>query len=297
MTRILLTGSTGQVGAELTATLASVGELLACDHRRLDLADPAAIRATVREFRPTIIVNAAAYTAVDLAESEPDLAMAVNGAAPGVFAEEAARTGALLVHYSTDYVFNGEQPEPYTEEDSTDPLNIYGRTKRAGELAIRATSAKHLILRTSWVYGATGKNFLVTIRRLAAARDELKIVNDQFGAPTWCRDIATATAAMLGHLTTIDPVRAAGLSGTYNLSAEGATSWFEFAAAIFADSPLAPESRRAKLVAIPSSEYPTPAARPRNSVLAHDKLHRRFGLKLPPWRTSLQACLAGLAAK
>jgi len=292
LTRILLTGKTGQVGAELVAALAPFGEVFACDHSALDLADPAAIVATVRDIRPAIIVNAAAYTAVDHAESEPALAMAVNGAAPGLLADEALRLNAVLVHYSTDYVFDGTKSEPYDEDDAPNPLNVYGRTKLAGERAVQASGANHLILRTSWVYGASGKNFLVTILRLAAERDELKIVNDQIGAPTWCRDIASATSAILTRLTHKAPAEFGALTGIYNLSAQGSTSWHEFAAAILAETPAAPTKSRAKLVPIPTSEYPLPAARPRNSILRHDKLRRTFGVELPHWLASLKACLA-----
>lgn len=292
MTRILLTGKSGQVGAELVAALAPLGEVVACDRSTLDLADAAAIAATVRKLRPDLIVNAAAYTAVDRAESEPELAMAVNGAAPGLLAEEAARLNALLVHYSTDYVFDGSKHGPYSEEDAPNPLNVYGRTKLAGECAVRASGAKHLILRTSWVYAAAGKNFLTTILRLAAERDELKIVNDQIGAPTWCRDIAAATAAILRRLTGPAATDAGALYGIYNLTAQDSTSWHGFAEAILALSSAAGTGSRAKLVPIPTSGYPLPAARPRNSVLSHDKLRRAFGIELPHWRASLEACLA-----
>jgi dTDP-4-dehydrorhamnose reductase len=200
VTRILLTGRNGQVGAELVTALAPLGDVCAFDHATLDLGDAAAIVAAVRKTSPDVIVNAAAYTAVDRAEAEPALAMAINGTAPGILAAEARRLGAWVVHFSTDYVFDGRKSGAYTEQDAPNPLNVYGRTKLAGERAVQAAGAKHLILRTSWVYGATGKNFLVTIRRLAAERDELKIVDDQFGAPTWCRDIATGTAAILARV-------------------------------------------------------------------------------------------------
>jgi dTDP-4-dehydrorhamnose reductase len=289
--RILLTGKTGQVGGKLAAALAPLGQLLACDRSQLDLANPAAISTTVREFMPDVIVNAAAYTAVDKAESEQELAMAINGTAPGMLAEEALRIGALLVHYSTDYVFDGRKKEPYTEDDATNPLSVYGRTKLAGETAIRASGARHLILRTSWVYDMTGKNFLVTIRRLAAERDELKIVNDQIGAPTWCRSIATATAAILVRLAYQKQLQSKDVSGIYNLTAEGSTSWYDFAASILNDPANLPTERRAKLVPIPTSEYPTAATRPLNSVLTHDKLQRTFGIWMPTWQAGLRSCL------
>jgi dTDP-4-dehydrorhamnose reductase len=293
LTRILLTGKTGQIGGELLAALAPLGEVLACDRNRLDLADPVAVVATVREFRPAIIVNAAAYTAVDRAESEPALAMAVNGTAPGILAEEALRLDAMLVHYSTDYVFDGSKREPYTEDDAPNPLNAYGRSKLAGDRAVQASGAKHLILRTSWVYGATGKNFLVTMRRLAAERAELKIVNDQFGAPTWCRDIAAATATIVARVLRTGGAQPGAPSGIYNLSAQGRASWHEFAAAILEEMGATTTNPRPRLVPIPASEYPTPAVRPRNSVLSHDKLRHTFGVELPHWRASVAACLAG----
>jgi dTDP-4-dehydrorhamnose reductase len=292
LTRILLTGKTGQVGAELVTALAPLGEVFACDRSTLDLADPAAIAATVRGIRPAIIVNAAAYTAVDRAESEPALAMAVNGAAPGILADEALRLDAVLVHYSTDYVFDGTKREPYDEDDPPNPLNVYGRTKLAGDCAVQASGAKHLNLRTSWVYGATGRNFLVTILRLAAERDELKVVYDQVGAPTWCRDIATATSAILTQVTTRTTAEFGNPQGIYNLSAQGSASWHEFATEILAHAPSAAARPTVRLTPIPTSEYPAAAARPRNSMLRHDKLLRTFGIELPHWLTSLKTCLA-----
>jgi dTDP-4-dehydrorhamnose reductase len=288
--KILLTGRNGQVGGELVAALAPLGEVYACDRGTLDLANPAAITATVRKLKPDVIVNAAAYTAVDRAEAEPALAMAVNGTAPGILAEEASRLNALLVHYSTDYVFDGTKRGSYDEEDAPNPLNTYGRSKLAGERAVQASGAPHLILRTSWVYAATGKNFLVTIKRLAAERDELKIVADQIGAPTWCRDIATATATLIARMVADGSTRAA--TGIYNLTAQGSTSWHDLAAAIIAHSAKAGPKPPPKLIAIPASEYPLPAARPANSILSHDKLRRVFGIELPDWRVSLAACLA-----
>lgn len=296
MKKILLTGKTGQVGAELAVALAPLGTVIACDRRALDLADPAAIAATVRKIRPAIIVNAAAYTAVDRAESEPELAMAVNGTAPGILAEEAARLGAVLVHYSTDYVFDGVKQGHYDEDDAPNPLNVYGRTKLAGERAVLASGANYLILRTSWVYGAAGKNFLVTIRRLAAERDELKVVNDQIGAPTWCRDIAHVSGAILTRLMNSGGTEFGAAKGIYNLSAQGGTSWYDFAAAILANASAPAAKPRAKLIPIPTSEYPSAAARPRNSLLSHDKLRRTLGIELPHWLASLKACLAAVSA-
>jgi len=292
LTRILLTGSGGQIGNELKTALAPLGELMACDRKRLDLTDSAAMLAAVREFRPTIIVNAAAYTAVDRAESEPDLALLVNGIAPGILAEEARRLDAMIVHYSTDYVFDGSKDSPYTEDDAPNPLSAYGRSKLAGDRAVQTSGAKHLILRTSWVYGATGKNFLLTIRRLAREREELRIVNDQFGAPTWSREIATATAGILTRVLNAERTQARAESGIFNVTAQGRATWHEFATAII-DATSAPRARsKTRVVPIPASEYPTPAIRPRNSVLSHVKLRRIFALELPDWRASVSKCLA-----
>jgi dTDP-4-dehydrorhamnose reductase len=295
MRRILLTGATGQVGWELQRALLPLGDVIATGRRQADLAHPDSIRTAVRELRPDVIINAAAYTAVDKAESEPELAMTVNGVAPGVLAEEARRARALLVHYSTDYVFDGAQPRPYSETDAPNPINVYGRTKLAGENAVRQVGAPHLIFRISWVYGARGKNFFLTVQRLAADRDELPIVGDQIGAPTWSRAIAEATVAVLdrGGIWRDDKVDPQGASaeiqGTYHLSAAGATSWHGFAQAILsAASP--GTARQARLTSIPSEEHQAPAARPKNSLLSNEKLARVFGLVLPDWQTQLRRC-------
>lgn len=285
--RILLTGRDGQVGHELARSLAPLGELIALDRRALDLSDPDSIRARVREHRPDWIVNAAAYTAVDRAESEEALALAINAAAPGVLAEEARRIGAGLLHYSTDYVFDGAQAGPYVEDDAPNPRNAYGRSKRAGEDAVRAAGAAHLILRTSWVYGLRGRNFLRTILRLAGERDELKIVDDQFGAPTWSRLIAESSALLLARLGG-DRDAWQALSGIYHLSAGGRTSWHGFARAILE---YVPAERRPRLTPIPGADYPTPARRPANSVLANDKLQAAFGLRMPSWEAGLALCM------
>lgn len=284
MNRILLTGIHGQVGRELLRALQPLGEVIAFDRPALDLAQPDRIRASVRGAKPGIIVNPAAYTAVDKAESEPELALAINGAAPGILAEEARRLGALLVHFSTDYVFDGAKPEPYVESDVAAPLNSYGRSKLAGERAIEATGCRHLIFRTCWVYGLRGRNFLRTMLRLAAERDELAVVADQFGAPTWARLIAEATALALARHT--------GQQGIYHLAAAGATSWHGFAEAIVA------RAHRTGLLAgqppvrrLASTEYPTPAARPANSRLDCTRLERDFSLRLPDWETQLELCL------
>ncbi len=283
MLRILLAGKTGQVGWELQRTLAALGQVIALDRRGMDLADPDSIRSAIRACDPRIIVNAAAYTAVDQAESEPDLALAINGLAPGIMAEEAKKLGALLVHYSTDYVFDGAKTAPYVEEDAPNPINAYGSSKLAGERAVAASGARYLILRTSWVYGARGKNFLRTILRLAQERDELRIVDDQIGAPTWCRSIAEATAQVLAYIQTRDAPEA---YGTYHLSAAGSTSWFGFAQAILEHS-----GSSCKAIPIPTREYPLPARRPANSVLSNARLNARFGITLPDWRAALKLCL------
>ena len=290
--RILLTGANGQVGWELQRTLSCLGEVIALDSQALNLADAVAIRRKVREIAPQIMVNSAAYTAVDKAESEVDLARAVNATAPGILAEEAARLGALLVHYSTDYVFNGSGPTPWREDDTCDPLNVYGATKLEGERLIQASGCRHLIFRTSWVYGARGSNFLLTMRRLMRERPELKIVDDQMGAPTWCRDLAEATAQVLSQMMSpLFDAEKGTASGVYHMSNAGETSWHGFAQAIQALD--APDETRtpARLLAIPGSEYPTPARRPLNSRLDNARLEQTFGLRLQDWRSALTLCM------
>ncbi len=290
MRKILLTGKSGQVGWELQRTLAPLGQVIALDVADLDLAQPDAIRRMVQTIKPDIIVNPAAHTAVDKAESEPELAMAINGVAPGIFAEEARKLDALLVHYSTEYIFDGRKPGAYVEDDTPTPLSVYGKSKLAGEQAIRAAGCRHLILRTSWVYGARGKNFMLTMLRLARERSELRIVDDQIGAPTWCRSLAEVTALILAQLyapgTSSETVAQA--SGTYHLTSSGSVSWHGFAAEIMRMAAVQPMPR---LVAIPSHEYPTPATRPMNSVMSNDKLVRTFGLATGDWRDNLQLCL------
>ena len=290
--RILLTGANGQVGWELQRSLSALGEVIALDSKALDLADGAAIRRQVRAIAPQIIVNSAAYTAVDKAESEAEAARAVNATAPGILAEEAARLGAVLVHYSTDYVFNGSGSIPWREDDVCEPLNVYGASKLEGERLIQASGCRHLIFRTSWVYGARGSNFLLSMRRLMRERPELKIVDDQRGAPTWCRDLAEATAQVLSQL--VSPLLAAENTtpwGIYHMSNAGETSWHGFAQAIQALD--APDETRAptSLLAIPSGDYPTPARRPLNSRLDNAKLEQTFGLRLQDWRSALALCM------
>ncbi len=291
MKTILLTGANGQVGWELQKALAPLGHVVALAREQLDLSQADEIRKVVRAHAPAIIVNPAAYTAVDKAESEPDLAMAVNGIAPGVFAEEAKRLGALLIHYSTDYVFDGNKSTAYLETDTPNPQSVYGRTKLAGEDAIRMVGGRHLILRTSWVYGVHGGNFAKTMLRLAKERDELRVVADQFGAPTWARLLATSTARILQR--DVD----AGSSGVYHLTAGGRTSWHQYAEEVVRlarqyDVSLA--NKALTIHPIATHEYPVPAKRPANSVLATDKIREAFGLTLPQWQDDLAACVREL---
>lgn len=286
--RILLTGSNGQVGNALRATLAPLGNVLATDRSSLDLASPDSIRALIRDCKPGLIVNAAAYTAVDRAETEADLAMAVNGIAPGVLAEEAKRLGAVLVHYSTDYVFDGTKSAAYSETDTPNPLSVYGKTKLSGEQAIQAVGGAHYILRTSWVYAAAGANFLNTMLRLARERPELRIVDDQTGAPTWARAIAEMTVRML-------PAVADGKDphyGLYHMTATGTVSWFGFAQAIFAAAQKIDHTITIpQLIPITAAEYPLPAQRPANSRLDTARLEKIFGIKPDPWPAMLEQCL------
>lgn len=285
--QILITGKNGQVGWELTRTLSTIGSVVAVDIDECDLTDAAAISKLVREINPAIIVNPAAYTAVDKAESEPDLAHAINTVAPGIFATEAKKQNALMVHYSTDYVFDGSKETAYVESDTPNPKSVYGKTKLDGEVAVRESGAQHLIFRLSWVYGLRGANFLLTMQRLAKEREELRIVNDQFGAPTWCRMIAEATAAILAqHVAS--PIEK---SDTYHLTAGGKTSWYNFAKAIFELSPDAAEFRLKNALPIPTEAYPTPASRPTYSVLSNQKLVDTFGVQLPNWDNQLKLAL------
>jgi dTDP-4-dehydrorhamnose reductase len=256
----------------------------------LDLADLAQIRSTVRELKPSVIVNPAAYTDVDKAETDVDAAMRLNGEAPGVLADEAARIGAVLVHYSTDYVFDGTKSAPYVEDDATNPQNVYGKSKLAGEQAIAESGCAHLILRTSWVYGVRGKNFLLTMLKLGAERPELRVVADQIGAPTWSNTIATSTSHILAQgfaANNIDWWRER--SGVYHLTAAGETSWHGFAKAILE---IAMGEKAPNMVPIGTSDYPVPAKRPANSRMSHGKLTSTFGLTLPDWQDALRLCMA-----
>ena len=276
------TGSAGQLGFELVRLLEPHGDVVAADRARLDLADPDAIVAAVRGAKPKLVVNAAAYTAVDLAEKERELAAAVNARAPGILAEEAKRAGAVLIHYSTDYVFDGASTTPYAEDAPTAPVNVYGATKLDGERAIAAVGGASLVFRTSWVYGRRGRNFLRTIERLAAERDELRIVADQIGVPNWSRTLAEATERVVAQGLPALVERA----GLYHLSSTGRASWYEFAQAIVGSA------AKPRVVPITTAEYPLPARRPAFAVLDTSRFTATFGFALPDWRDALARCLA-----
>lgn len=294
MTRILLTGGTGQVGWALRTSLAAAGELWVPDKSALDIGSAEAIAAAVRGFRPQMIVNAAAYTDVDRAETEQPLANAINAVAPGILAQEARRQGAALVHFSTDYVFDGSKPSPYREDDAANPLNAYGRSKLAGERAVRASGAVHLILRLGWVFSSRRRNFLLAILGKAREQATLEVVSDQIGAPTWAGHIAEAVARCVGEFNcgaSFDVERFAGYAGTYHLAAGGAASRFEFAAAIVDRFGL-----DLRLVPIASTALQAPARRPLNCLLACDKFRARFGFGLPEWQEGLRLCREELSA-
>ncbi|HXR56112.1 MAG TPA: dTDP-4-dehydrorhamnose reductase [Casimicrobiaceae bacterium] len=278
---ILLTGARGQLGRELAFALRGVGDVVACDRATLDLGDADRIVDVVRRSRPHVIVNAGAYTAVDRAERERDRAFVVNADAPRVLAEEAKRANAILVHYSTDYVFDGAATTPYDESAPPHPLNVYGESKLAGELAIAASGASSIVLRTSWVYGREGQNFLVTMQKLAASRTEINVVDDQIGVPNWTRWLADTTAAILGR----DRTWLADRTGLYHLCALGRASWYDFAHEILRDR------ADVRVTPIPTSQYPTPARRPAYGVLDAARFARTFGIGLPDWQTLLHECL------
>ena len=296
--KVLLLGKDGQVGWELQRALAPLGELVALGRQGAqglcgDLGDMAGLRATVRELQPDVIVNAAAYTAVDRAESEPELAEAINGLAPGVLAEEAAAQGALLIHYSTDYVFEGEGERPWQEDDPAAPVNAYGMSKWHGEEAVRAANPFHLILRTQWVYAARGRNFLSTMLRLAAERDSLQVVDDQFGAPTHAELIADVTAHAM-RAVQAQP----SLVGTYHLAARGITTWHgyaRYAIGLARDLGWPIQVRDESIVAVDTSAFPTPARRPHNSRLALGRIEQAFGLSLPDWRGGVERTIQELS--
>jgi dTDP-4-dehydrorhamnose reductase len=309
---ILLTGKNGQVGWELQRTIAPLGNVIAVGREEMDLADPDSIRRVIREIKPSLIINAAAYTAVDKAEEEPELAMAVNGTAVGVLAEEAKKRNALFIHYSTDYIFDGTKPTPYTEEDAPNPINAYGRSKLAGEEAIKQTDCEHIIFRTSWVYAARGNNFLKTMLRLAREQDELKAVADQFGAPTSAELIADVTALTLYRINAnpmqesplplkegwgegFNQIVANKLSDTYHLVASGETSWHGYSQLVLETAIKNGHNLRIspdQVIPIKTADYPLPAKRPANSTLDTIKLCQTFGVTLPPWEFHIKRAVA-----
>jgi len=293
--RLMVTGVTGQVGWELLRSLAPLGEVIAVDRSHMDLADPGSIRSAIRDLRPDVLINPAAWTAVDRAEVDPEATAAVNSVAPGVMAEECRRLDALLVHYSTDYVFDGHRATPWSEEDATGPLNVYGESKLAGEVAIREAGARHLVLRAGWVYSLRGTNFLRTIVQLAKRNDTLRVIDDQFGTPTSAIALADLTAQIIGRHFAAERFRA--LQGVYHASCAGRTSWHGFATAILERLFMQQAQREAfhlerlpQVHAISASEYPLAARRPANSQLSLAKLHRDWGLMMPEWHAAL-ACV------
>ena len=289
--RLLITGADGQVGWELRRGLAPLGEVVAMNRKACDLSQLQDLPRIIRDTHPDIVVNAAAYTAVDNAEEEEALATTINGTAVGVIAEEARKLGALLIHYSTDYVFDGTKAVAYTEDDAPHPINAYGRSKLAGERAIEQCGGNHLILRTSWVYAARGRNFLTTVLRLARERDELRIVDDQIGAPTWAYEIADATASIT-RLAQQEREDGKYTSGILNVTAAGATSWFGFAEAIVTETmPWVDKQTKFAVRPISSVDYVVPAARPKNSRLAGDRVRQRFGVALGDWKQALVRCM------
>jgi dTDP-4-dehydrorhamnose reductase len=292
--RVLIIGNAGQVGGELQRSFAGCGEIIGVDRESVDLAQADQVRALVRRIEPEIILNAAAYTAVDRAESEPELAMAINAEAPRILAEEALRVNALLVHYSTDYVFDGSKLGEWTEQDTPAPLNAYGASKLAGEEAIRQVGGRVLIFRTSWVYGPHGSNFLLTMLRLARQRDSLSVVGDQIGSPTTSIELARATHAIVSGVIAGQFGATEEWAGLYHMTCSGSTSWYGFAQAIFARAEKLLDGKIPQLTQIASQEYPLPAVRPRNSVLSNAKLEQRFGIRLASWEAALDVVLQAL---
>ena len=281
--RYLVFGKNGQVGSRLTRLLGTDSKLIACGRGDADLSDVSGLRALIDSVRPDVIVNAAAYTAVDQAEQEPQLAAAVNAEAPRVIAEQAKKLDALFVHFSTDYVFDGTASDPYLETDPTNPINVYGATKQAGEAAVVQTGGRYLVLRTSWVFSSSGRNFLNTVRRLVQERPSLSIVNDQIGSPSLADDLAAATIKIVNTVTNSNE----DLYGTYHLTGAGNTSWYDFARAIVAGL----GSHHVSVTPIGTADYPTPARRPRYSVLNTDKIRQQLGVIMPSWRDAVARCL------
>jgi dTDP-4-dehydrorhamnose reductase len=294
--RILIVGNAGQVGVELHRSFAEFESVVGVDRETFDMADPEQTRALVRREKPEVILNAAAYTAVDRAESEPEMAKAINEDAPRVLAEEALRTNALLVHYSTDYVFDGQKGQPWIESDEPNPLGVYGATKLAGERAIQQVGGRYLIFRTSWVYGPHGKNFLLTMLRLAAERDRLSIVDDQIGSPTTSIELARATRTIVDGVLAGKFGSTENWAGLYHMTCADAVTWFGFAQSIFAGAAAQLGVRQPELQPITSEEYPTPAERPRYSILSNQKLFDRFGVRLASWQDALDEVLGALGS-
>jgi len=297
--RILLTGASGQVGGKLLETLKPLDEVIAPSRAEMDLANPASVRQTIRAVRPRWIVNPGAYTAVDKAESEPELAFAINAEAVRMMGQEARAIGAGVIHFSTDYVFDGSGSAPYRETDPTRPVSVYGASKLAGEKALADTGAAHMIFRTSWVYGARGKNFLLTILKLARERETLRVVADQYGAPTWSRDLARMTAEVIGWCEAQGsgerPSVLDDVGGIYHAAGAGETTWYGFAAeAVRLQQEREPGVRFAAIEEITTAEYPTPAKRPANSRMSCERLKERFGWEMLDWRNSLREVLAEL---
>ena len=295
--RVLVTGADGQVGRALLSKFASTSEMIGCNRQALDLSNPDQVRAKVREIRPEIIINAGAYTAVDRAETERDLAMAINGQAPGVLAEEAKNSGSILIHYSTDYVFDGSKNGPWIEDDRTNPLSVYGASKLAGEEAMRSVGGRYLIFRTSWVYAPEGKNFVLTMLRLGRERDSLNVVDDQVGAPTTAAELARATHEIATGIPAGTYGSQSDWAGTYHMTSAGSTSWCDFARAIFERSPHLLDGKKPVVNPIKTSEYPTPAKRPLNSVLSNEKLQQRFGVRLAGWQSALDEVLNSISSQ
>jgi len=292
--RVLILGAAGQVGVELQRSFAGFGSVIAVDREAFDLADPDDTRALIRREKPDVILNAAAYTAVDRAESEPEVAMAINGHAPRTLAEEAQRASALLVHYSTDYVFDGTKREPWLETDEPNPLSAYGASKLAGERAIQTVGGRYLIFRTSWVYGPHGRNFLQTMLRLAGERDRLSIVDDQIGSPTTSNELARATRTIVEGALSEKYGSTENWVGLYQMTCSDAVTWFGFAQAIFAKAAVSLNLHPPELIPIKTEEFPTAAKRPRYSVLSNQKLFERFGVRLATWQEALDQVFSAL---
>ncbi len=295
--RVLILGAAGQVGVELQRSFAGFGSVIAVDREAFDLADPDDTRALIRREKPDVILNAAAYTAVDRAESELEVAMAINGHAPRTLAEEAQRANALLVHYSTDYVFDGTKREPWLETDEPNPLSAYGASKLAGERAIQRVGGRYLIFRTSWVYGPHGRNFLQTMLRLAGERDRLSIVDDQIGSPTTSDELARATRTIVEGALSGKYGSTENWVGLYQMTCSDAVTWFGFAQAIFARAAATLNLHPPELIPIKTEEFPTAAKRPRYSVLSNQKLFERFGVRLATWQEALDQVFSALNSK